>query len=416
MSTVRDTFVIARRELLERVKSKWFVAMTVLGPVFMIAMIVIPALIASKAVVGAKVDIVDQTGALGEAFAAELRDMNWEPRIVPADTPRDELVRRIRDSEINGFMTIPKDAIEGVFIFYEGDNASSQIVQLMLDERVRKIVQRERGKRAQIPNDKIDTLLSPVNFRAELNTGTDKATSGLAAFFLGYILSFILYMVITLYGVAVMRSVVTEKTSRVMELMVAAVKPRSLMAGKILGVGAAGLVQVTVWLTMGAITLAYRNEILGAFGVDTMGGPTLPPLELLQISVVLAYFIIGFFFYAAMYAAVGAMVSSEQETQQVQMPVTMLLVIGVLCFQVISGDPRGTPATAMTMVPFWSPLLMPMRYVLGGASLGEVALSLGILILSTALVVRAAAKIYRVGVLMYGKRPSLRELVRWLRY
>jgi ABC-2 type transport system permease protein len=117
-----------------------------------------------------------------------------------------------------------------------------------------------------------------------------------------------------------------------------------------------------------------------------------------------------------MYAAVGAMVSSEQETQQVQMPVTMLLVIGVLCFQVISNDPRGTPAQVMTMLPFWSPLLMPMRYVLGGASLGEVALSLGILLVSTGLVVRGAAKIYRVGVLMYGKRPSLRELIRWLRY
>lgn len=415
MSTVRDTFVIARRELLERVKSKWFVAMTLLGPVFMVAMIVIPALIASKAVVGAKVDIVDQTGSLGEAIAAELRDLQWQPRIVPEDTPRDELVRRIRDSEINGFLTIPKDAIDGVFIHYEGDNGSSQLVQLMLTEKVRNVVQRERGKRAAISNDNIDKLLGPVNFSAKLNTGAG-ATSGLAAFFLGYILSFILYMVITLYGVAVMRSVVTEKTSRVMELMVAAVKPRSLMAGKILGVGAAGLIQVTVWLTMGAITLAYRNEILGAFGVDTGVGPTLPPLELAEITVVLAYFVIGFFFYAAMYAAVGAMVSSEHETQQVQMPVTMLLVIGVLCFQVISNDPRGTPATVMTMLPFWSPLLMPMRYVLGGASLGEVALSLGILVISTALVVRAAAKIYRVGVLMYGKRPSLRELVRWLRY
>jgi ABC-2 type transport system permease protein len=128
------------------------------------------------------------------------------------------------------------------------------------------------------------------------------------------------------------------------------------------------------------------------------------------------YFVLGFFFYAAMYAAVGAMVSSEQETQQVQMPVTMLLVIGVLCFQVVSNDPRGPATVAMTTVPFWSPLLMPMRYVLGGASLGEVALSLGILLVSTGLVVRGAAKIYRVGVLMYGKRPSLRELIRWLRY
>ena len=309
---MRDTLVIARRELLERVRSKWFVAMTILGPLFMIAMIVIPALIASKAVVGAKVDIVDQTGVLGEAIAKELKDVQWIPRIVPADTPRDELVRRIRDREINGFLSIPKDALEGVFIFYEGDNASSQIVQLMLDERIQRVVQRERGRQEKISPKQLDSLLRRVNFRAELNTGADKATSGLAAFFLGYVLAFILYIVITLYGVAVMRSVVQEKTSRVMELMVAAVKPRSLMGGKILGVGAAGLIQVTVWLTMGAITLAYRNEILGAFGVDTAGGPTLPPLELLEITVVLAYFVIGFFFYAAMYAAVGAMVSSEQ--------------------------------------------------------------------------------------------------------
>ena len=110
------------------------------------------------------------------------------------------------------------------------------------------------------------------------------------------------------------------------------------------------------------------------------------------------------------------MVSSEQDTQQVQMPVTMLLVIGVLCLQMVSNDPRGSTAAAMTMVPFWSSMLMPMRYVLGGASLGEVALSLGILLASTVLIARAAAKIYRVGVLMYGKRPTLRELVRWLRY
>jgi ABC-2 type transport system permease protein len=415
VKAARDTLVIARRELLERVKSKWFVAMTLLGPVFMIALIVIPALIASKSVIGARVEIVDRSGVLGEQLAAELRELQWVPAIVSPDTPYATSVGRIRDNAINGFIVIPKHALDGELIIYEGDNASSQVVQLLLDEKVRKVVQNERGRRAGIPKDTLEKLVARPNFLAQLNTGAEKATSGLAAFFVGYILSFILYMVITLYGVAVMRSVVQEKTSRVMELMVAAVKPRALMAGKILGVGAAGLVQVSVWLAMGAVTLAYRNEILGAFGV-TGGGPTLPPLELAEITVVLLYFVIGFFFYAAMYAAVGAMVSSEQETQQVQMPVTMLLVIGVLCFQVISNDPRGTAAEVMTMLPFWSPLLMPMRFVLGGASLADVALSLGILVISTVLVVRAAAKIYRVGVLMYGKRPGLRELVRWLRY
>jgi ABC-2 type transport system permease protein len=201
-----------------------------------------------------------------------------------------------------------------------------------------------------------------------------------------------------------------------MEFLVAAVKPGALMAGKILGVGGAALIQLTVWLGIGALALAYRDELLSLFGIAGGGAAALPPLAFAEISVVMIYFILGFFFYSAMYAAVGAMVSSEQDTQQVQMPVTMLLVIGVMCLQVISNDPRGSTSAAMTMIPLWSPMLMPMRYVLGGATLGEVAISLGILLVSTLLVVRAAAKIYRIGVLMYGKRPSVRELIRWLRY
>ena len=164
-----------------------------------------------------------------------------------------------------------------------------------------------------------------------------------------------------------------------------------------------------------AIRAAYREELIGLFG-GKGGGGALPPLAFTDVAVVLVYFVLGFFFYSAMYAAVGAMVSSEQDTQQVQMPVTMLMVIGVLCLQVVSNAPRGTASTVMSNVPLWSPMLMPMRYVLGGASLGEVAISLAILVVSTVLVVRAAAKIYRVGVLMYGKRPGLRELWRWLRY
>jgi ABC-2 type transport system permease protein len=166
---------------------------------------------------------------------------------------------------------------------------------------------------------------------------------------------------------------------------------------------------------MGAITLAYRDQILGAFGA-TGAGPALPSIAFGEVAIVIVYFILGFFFYASMYAAVGAMVSSEQDTQQVQMPVTMLLVVGVLCLQMVSNDPRGSTTAIMTMVPFWSSMLMPMRYVLGGATLGEVAISLLILVVSTIVIARLAAKIYRVGVLMYGKRPSVQELIRWLRY
>ncbi len=407
--------VIARRELYERIKSKWFVVMTLLGPIFMVALVVIPALIATRGTSGARIEIIDQTGTIGQPLAEALKILDWKATIVPPETPQQTELDRIREDQINGFLTIPPDALDGGRILYLGDNASSQVVQAVLQRFVTEIVQRQRAVRLNLTDAQAAGMLAIVDVVAEHSTGEAKGSSGMGAFFIAYILAFILYMVITLYGVAVMRSVVQEKTSRVMEFLVAAVKPGALMAGKILGVGGAALIQITVWLGIGALALAYRSELLSMFGIAG-GGASLPPLALAEISVVLIYFILGFFFYSAMYAAVGAMVSSEQDTQQVQMPVTMLLVIGVMCLQVISNDPRGSTSAAMTMIPLWSPMLMPMRYVLGGATLGEVAISLGILLVSTVLVVRAAAKIYRIGVLMYGKRPTVRELIRWLRY
>ena len=142
----------------------------------------------------------------------------------------------------------------------------------------------------------------------------------------------------------------------------------------------------------------------------------MPTIGGLDVAVILAYFLLGYFFYASLHAAVGAMVSSDQESQQAQTPLVMLLVIPIACFSVITNDPRGLGAQILTTIPFSSPILMPMRYLLGGATPAQLALSLGILALSMAGVVWLAARIYRVGILMYGKRPTLRELARWVRY
>lgn len=414
MRDLRDMFVIARREFLERVKSKWFVAITLLGPIGMVAMVLVPALLMGNGE-GAKVDIIDKTGVIAKPLSDGLAAVKWKPVIVAADTPDQIEMDRIRDKQINGFVTIPADALEGGKILYRGDNGSSLVVGATLRELVRVVVQSERGNRAGIPPDQLAKLVAQPDFEPQQTDGKSAGASGAASYWLGYILAYVLMLVIMLYAVGVMRSVVQEKTSRVMELMVATVKPRSLMAGKIFGVGAAGLVQVGAWLVMGAITLAYRDELLGLFG-RSGAGAALPTLALTEIVIALLFFVVGYFFYASMYAAVGSMVSSEQDTQQVQMPITMLLVIGFACVSMVSGDPRGLTATVVTMLPFWSALLMPMRYLLGGASLGEVALSLAILVVSTVLIARAAAKIYRVGVLMYGKRPGVGELIRWLRY
>lgn len=410
---MRSALVIARREFLERVRSKWFVIVTILGPLMMIGLIVVPAVLSRSGADNVKVEIVDRTnGELGAPLVAAFSTVGWTGTIVTGT--EDELLSHIEKKKTNGFLDVPADALTGGKIVYQGDNASSTAVLVKMHQVVDGTIYAVRATKAGISPTQLQSVLGKVDLDLRLSTGQKGGKSGFGAFAIGYILMFILYIAILLYGVAVMRSVVQEKTSRVIELMVAAAKPRDLMAGKILGVGAVGLVQLGTWLVMALLALGNRETILGAFGVS--GGPDLPSLGVDQIGVAIAYFLGGYFFYSAMYAAVGAMVSSDQEAQQAQAPVMMLVIIPMTCMQLVANDPRGGVAQAMTMIPFSSAILMPMRYVLGGATGTEVAISLGILAVSTYLVIRAAAKIYRVGILLYGKRPSVRELWRWLRY
>ncbi len=415
---MREAFVIAKREFLERVQTKWFVAMTVLGPLLMIALIVVPVLFASHGTDGAKVEIADESGVLGpklvKAFADD--EQHWVATIVPAATTDKELLSHLAKKQISGFLRVPKDALGNGQIVYRGDNATNQTVQITLVRLVTQVVVSQRLEAINQPPEKILALLQPPNLKALHTNGETEGENGGAMFFLGYIIALLLYMMITLYGINVMRSVVTEKSSRVVELMVAATKPRAMMAGKIAGIGGAGLAQISIWLIVGGVGLAYRSQLLGLFGVSAAAASGLPALALTDFIVIFAFFALGFLFYSTMYAAVGAMVSSEQDSQQAQMPVTIFLVIGMVSMTAVTGDPRGPTAAILTMVPFWSPMLMPLRYLLGGATALDCVLSLGILAISMLVVSRAAAKIFRVGILMYGKRPSVSELIRWLQY
>jgi len=408
-----DWFVIARREFLERVRTKWFAIVTALGPLFLIGIVVVPVLLANAGN-KTKLQIVDHTGKVGASIKKTVELIGWTATLEPADTPDATLLARIKDKSINGFLTIPADALEDGAIYYKGDNATSQVVVLSLLQATTTAVQEARGDRLQIGKPQLDELLKPANFKTLHTTGEAEGASGGTTFILGYIVMIILYMSIVLYAVNVMRSVVQEKTNRVVEIMVAAAKPRALMLGKILGVGGVGLAQLGSWIFMAVVMIHFREPILALFGVTKH--VDLPPLALADAFVILACFLLGFLFYASLYAAVGAMVSSDQEAQQAQVPITMLLVLTMICMQVVSNDPRGGTAEILTLVPFSSPILMPMRWLLGGASTLDVGLMLAILGAATWGVAILSARIYRVGILMYGKRPSLGELVRWLRY
>ena len=418
MPSLPQWLVVARREFLERVRTVWFAIVTVLGPAGMAALIIVPAWLSVRDARD-KVDIqvVDRSGQGWDQALAQV-DARGQGNFVfaPAGTDDvDVLRRRIRDRDIDGFLILPADILQGGTIEYRGANATSQIAMARLYALVDGAV-RARKLAGKLSVDEIKDVLRPVGFDAKQDMGTAEAASGKASFFVGYATMFILYMAILLYAVNVLRSVVLEKQSRVVEIMVSSVKPRALMLGKVLGVGAVGLFQLSLWAIIALLLLTYREQVLGLFGVEGAGSFELPAVDALSLTLVLTYFLLGYFFYAAIYAALGAMVNSDQEAQQAQMPVVILLIIPVACAQLVAGDPRGGTAEVLTLIPFASPVLMPMRWMLGGASEFDVALSLAILAATTAGTVLLAGRIYRVGILMYGKRPSLRELGRWLRY
>lgn len=408
--------VVARREFLVRVRTIWFIVVTVLGPVGMIGLILVPAYLAKKSIDdGIKIQCVDHTpDEVCGKFATDGKRFRIE--IIDPDTPEEVLEKRIRDEEIDGYLILPEDLLGGASAIYRGANTSNMpLMRILKEELLQRAVVLTRARKAGLTDLQILSFTLEVDLSTELTTGTGEVRKGSTAFLIGYATMFLLYMSILLYAVNVMRSVIEEKTSRVVEIIVSTIRPRSLMIGKILGVGSVGLLQLASWLIMALLIFQYRGFLLGWFGMSAEGlsFPTIAPGV---VVITLLYFLLGFFFYAALYAAIGAMVNSEQEAQQLQMPVVMLLIIPVVCTQFVANDPLGGAAEVLTLIPFSSPVLMPMRYVLGGASLTEVIVSLGVLMVSLAGVVWLAARIYRVGILMYGKRPSFRETWRWIRY
>jgi ABC-2 type transport system permease protein len=386
----------------------------------MAALMLLPAWLGKRAADDkVVVEAVDRSGrGLTTAInaAVPMFGGKLELREVPPTTSEAELLERIRSRAIQGYLVIPPDVLDAGEVVYRGDNATSFAFQIRLNQLLNAAVMGERARRAGLDAGQVVSLLRPVEVDAKQTTGEGKAKSATESYLVGIAVMLILYMAILLYAVNVMRSVVQEKTSRVIEIVVSATKPRSLMLGKVIGVGCVGLLQLSIWAGVGLLLIALRGQILGAFGVSGAEGFAMPPLAVGDAALSLLYFLLGYFFYSSLYAAIGAMVSSDQEAQQAQTPVVLLLIIPVACVQLVANDPRGGAAQLLTMIPFSSPVLMPMRYLLGGATPAEVALSLGILALSMAGAVVLAARIYRVGILMVGKRPTLRELARWIRY
>jgi ABC-2 type transport system permease protein len=436
---------VIKREYIERVRNKWFVIVTIFGPVFFAAIMILPAVLTVKGIQGARVEeirIVDATGTdLGQRFATRLaappRDSTPEAR-AHADTVRTQLLASVTPiapeslvaeeerltalvvaNEMNGFLVLDSLTLATGRARYAGRNAGSIGENDRYESAVRGAVLSYRLETAGL--DTV-TAKSITAIRARVSTEriTDKGRggSGIAGMIFGFIIAFFLYMALILYGQAILRGVLEEKTTRVAEVILASVRPDILLAGKVIGVGAVGLTQFGIWMASGSLLYGARMRLLGAVAGPAATMPSefvIPTIEPFTMLALLLYFLLGYTFYASLFAAVGAMVSTQEEANQAAQPVMMLLVASIIFVQPVMTNPNGGLAEVMSWLPFSAPIIMPLRMTATPVPTYEVVLSLLGVAVACVGAIWVAARIYRVGLLMYGKRPSLRELGRWIR-
>ncbi len=411
-------WAVVKREYLERVRTKGFVIATILGPLLMAGMMIVPIFAMRSGSKPLKVAVLDGTGTLGPAVEEALRAARFadKPRFdvqpVGSDAPGGPeagLKKAVLGGELDGYLELPADAVAKGTASYFGRNVSNRIDLRTMEGAVSDVIVGVRLAAAGLDPGKVKDLTKALDLKTiRLSESGEREDQG-AAMILAIILLMILYTSILMWGQMLMTSVIEEKTSRVVEVMASGVSSTTLLAGKLLGVGGAGLTQFLVWsLSLFAVSLAMAGPLAGALPM-----PEITPLML--VSFVL-FFLLGFFFYASLYAAIGAAVNTVQEAQNFVWPVVMPIILGMVFFTAVLEAPDGAVSVTLSMIPGISPLIMFLRIVVLTPPWWQIALSVGLLALAILGVVWVSARIYRVGILMYGKKPTYPELVKWVRH
>jgi ABC-2 type transport system permease protein len=430
---------VIKREYIQMVRTKGFIIGTVLGPVFMVALIVVPIIVSSVSVEKQEtIGVVDLTNEIFMELDKKLDHKDYRlkegfrryvlEKIEPSagtEELRLELRERVLKKELSAYIYIPEDVLEiGVResavrdpepeekkVEYVSDHTTDFEKLRALTRALNNVVIEKRLKREGLDPQKVAQYIKRVGLQPIKITkkGEEKDSGG--TFMISYILALIIYMAILIYGQVIMRGVIEEKSSRVVEVVLSSLKPFQLMMGKILGIGAVGLTQFSIWTLFGIGASVYGTSFIPAGANFAM--PSIPAHVFVYFVI---FFILGYFLFGTLYAAIGSLVNSEKEAQQLVMPVTMFLIIPIMLMIFIIRAPNSSLAVFLSFIPFFSPILMFLRITVLIPPFGQIGASIVILILTILLMIWLTAKIYRIGILMYGKRPKLTEIVRWIRY
>jgi ABC-2 type transport system permease protein len=417
-------WLIIKREYITRVKTKGFVIGTLIVPMVGIGFtLFIVYLVGHQSSQAMRISIVDNAGGIAPVVASDLesRQSNGKPQFTveqlieqptDADAVQKDLRAKINAGNLDGYLVIPADLSQSVELHTKNSGNFSLMgpVSSAVNEGVVEARLNARGVHVDNVRDLVKSPdLQVIKVTKEGESVEKGQTIGIAI-----ALVILLYMSLLMYGIITMRSVLEEKTTRTMEVLISAVTPSQLLAGKILGVAGVAVTQFLIWGATIVLLGSYGVAMTAMGGAGSLLSGIHVPASLMICAMI--YFFCGYFLYASMFAAVGAACSSEQDAQQLQWIAMAPLVFTMLIYTVVLNDSSSRLSVILSEVPFFGPVLMPLRVSLQTPPLWQIALSIAILLLSIAIVIFGSAKIYRVGILMYGKRPTLPELVRWLRH
>lgn len=415
------TLIILSREYLQRVRRKSFIITTILMPILMVGLMMLPALIDKFSDKENKVfAVIDDSGAIAPAL-----QNTPELKFVSTDASEEELRK---NEDYDGILIIGKSIIDNpsdVTLYSRG--AMSPQSEMIISSQIGAIIEQYRLTKYNIEN--LPQILAEVHADVNMKTlrideDEDRVTSTIVSSLVGMLMSLVLYMFVLIYGQMVMTSIIEEKNNRVLEVVVSSVSPSRLMLGKILGIGAVAVTQIVIWaLLICSFTTWVMPSMLSSFlnaGTDidlmqalTMLGDT---GYILNLFVLLTLLLVGgYLFYSAIYAAIGSAVDNIQDASQLQTVAVVPIILGMVFSMSVINDPNSTLAFWLSMIPFTSPMVMMARIPFGIPA-GQIVASLAILYASVVFLIWLSAKIYRVGIFMYGKKPTFKELIRWAKY
>jgi ABC-2 type transport system permease protein len=433
---MRNLWLIIQREYLQRVRTRSFLILTLLLPGIMTVVMILPAKMASMGQKAQHLVVVTSNPQFGEMVrqrflsamtatdeddesnpdsnATKTKPRDEEEYVIdvdsnPTEAERDVLRAKVDSQAIDGYLWLSDDAIASGKVTWTSRSMAGFGERSRLSDALNRIIEYERLSKSGVSGEQAEGLLKPIKVEAiRVERGRESKGGSGGKFVEVFVMVMLLYMAVLLYGISVMRSVLEEKTSRILEVLLSSATSTQLMVGKLLGVGAVGLTQILVWVV---ITVVFAMPALAM--QPTLSEFQIAPGVLIAFAV---FFLLGYLLYSTVYAMIGAITTTEQEGQQLQFAVVIPLVLSVFMLTPVVRSPDSPAMVWLSMVPFFSPVLMYARIVVQTPPWWQIALSIVLLIATIAGIMILCARIYRIGILIYGKRPNLPEILKWVKY